>query len=621
MHLVFLYVKQYQVLRNIEFNFDLNCRFRYCEGKLELIKRDRSLPENFFTAAHDQNSIECVSAIVGKNGTGKTSLSKLLKELISEQAGTGCIAVFSNAKNELFHIYCNLETCDNKNLLIKNLKTSEYKLYRGFERLSTCLSIIYYSSNFTSEFGFDGDPVTPRGEGWIQVDSMNSYAAIDASITACIRGALNEAASRNPYVSILMCERRRVLTFLQDIASDGDLESALDLPFNLSKNAAYVHFDKEVLDSVLKVCRNKPWQSFEGDPMPTYIDEDDEPIVWKRLILEAHTVLCQNSFFEVLLCFIGIRLSSPFSYIAARADNMTTVAQSLLKILKRISCARNLEDAKEEDIIEYLHQLRAGDWGDESLAELDDLAEFLNAVSKYRRAFCDLNVPLPLSDRDDVKINAYLGLMESYLKIRGNRDFMKFGFTLPFSSGEMSYISMWARLYDAIRSASVGQPAAKKNLLVVVDEAETAFHPEWQRELVKRMILFFGVIAKNFQVHLLFNTHSPIILSDVPSGNAVFLRKRKDGTAFADQSLDRRIFAANIFDLFRESFFLENGTVGAFAQEKIDKALKDIASVVKKSCRTHKTAKIKKELSQVLKLIGDENLLKYLADLRDAKLI
>lgn len=141
------------------------------------------------------------------------------------------------------------------------------------------------------------------------------------------------------------------------------------------------------------------------------------------------------------------------------------------------------------------------------------------------------------------------------------------------------------------------------NLVVFIDEAETAFHPEWQRELIRRMILFFGVFAKDWHVHLIFSTHSPILLSDVPSGNVVFLKK-ENNRLIVKNGDERKTFAANVFDLYRDSFFMEHGTIGAFAETKVNSLLKKLRLLGSREATYSAPDELEEDL-RLAKLIGD----------------
>ena len=90
MKLLYLYVRQFKCLKNREFNFDSNIRFHYDVGTGKVDCEERHVvPEAFWTSddsksfRHDKVPVEAVSAIIGENGTGKTSIAALLHDLLS----------------------------------------------------------------------------------------------------------------------------------------------------------------------------------------------------------------------------------------------------------------------------------------------------------------------------------------------------------------------------------------------------------------------------------------------------------------------------------------------------------------------------------------------------------
>ena len=99
---------------------------------------------------------------------------------------------------------------------------------------------------------------------------------------------------------------------------------------------------------------------------------------------------------------------------------------------------------------------------------------------------------------------------------------------------------------------------------IVFDELELYFHPDLQRTLVYDLLSNIRKIKMGsiHAINILFITHSPFILSDIPVNNILALDK--SGIPIA-RRLDQT-FGANIFDLLKENFFLENGPMGEQAK-------------------------------------------------------
>lgn len=99
------------------------------------------------------------------------------------------------------------------------------------------------------------------------------------------------------------------------------------------------------------------------------------------------------------------------------------------------------------------------------------------------------------------------------------------------------------------------------SVFAVFDEVELYFHPEMQRQFISYLLTglkqmdFVGVKS----VHILLVTHSPFILSDIPSGNILFLNNE----GLPDRERGVETFGANIHHLLRTGFFL-NSAKGNF---------------------------------------------------------
>jgi len=117
---------------------------------------------------------------------------------------------------------------------------------------------------------------------------------------------------------------------------------------------------------------------------------------------------------------------------------------------------------------------------------------------------------------------------------------------------------------------------------IILDEIELYYHPEFQQEYISNLLFALNQIkfdptnnSRIKNLNFLFSTHSPFILSDLPSQNVLRLRRNDDGKSEPKTS-DIQTFGANIYDLFRDSFFMENGFIGKFAKEKIEELLKEL---------------------------------------------
>ncbi len=181
-----------------------------------------------------------------------------------------------------------------------------------------------------------------------------------------------------------------------------------------------------------------------------------------------------------------------------------------------------------------------------------------------------------------------------------------FGFEFQFenesgfsslSSGEQQLINSINTIAYHLRNIDSKEGSYKK-INVIFDEVELYFHVDYQRQYISKLIEAIKLLELKRIAHLniLFSTHSPFILSDIPSQNVLRL---ENGEPLKQKS-EMNSFAANMYDLLDDDFFLCNGVIGEFAREKVQ-----ILS---------RKAQYGKEDLKMIDLIGDEFLRSVLLD-------
>ncbi len=139
------------------------------------------------------------------------------------------------------------------------------------------------------------------------------------------------------------------------------------------------------------------------------------------------------------------------------------------------------------------------------------------------------------------------------------------------SSGERQLLNSASaivyHLKNLLRSRESGLKIVYHNVNVILEEVELYFHPEYQRRFVHYLLSQIWQIRPStpLSINLLFVTHSPFILSDIPKCNVLFLR---DGRP--DYSMQEDTFGANVHTLLRNGFFLDTVPIGEFAKTKIN---------------------------------------------------
>ena len=142
------------------------------------------------------------------------------------------------------------------------------------------------------------------------------------------------------------------------------------------------------------------------------------------------------------------------------------------------------------------------------------------------------------------------------------------------SSGEKQKIySVNSILYHLNNIDSVqGYLKQYKNVNIVLDEIELYFHPELQRSYLNHLHNTISKTNSNniLGLNILFVTHSPFILSDIPDTKILFLEKDSKDIQSKTIASKKKIktFGANIHDLLINGFFMDN-SIGEYALKEI----------------------------------------------------
>lgn len=190
----------------------------------------------------------------------------------------------------------------------------------------------------------------------------------------------------------------------------------------------------------------------------------------------------------------------------------------------------------------------------------------------------------------------------------GDQVLGKYGNRISFksmSSGEKQLMySLSSILYHIQNLESVEDDAFRvsyEHINLVLDEVELYSHPEYQRTFVADMLDRLSWLQINYpikSINILLVTHSPFILSDIPKSNILYL---KEGKAVTDTSSFVNTLGANVNDILHQSFFLENGFMGEHIQRKIQSLIRFLKSDAVETNEWN----IKKA-TQTINTLGDE---------------
>lgn len=193
-------------------------------------------------------------------------------------------------------------------------------------------------------------------------------------------------------------------------------------------------------------------------------------------------------------------------------------------------------------------------------------------------------------------------------------NFLKFSWDYSLSTGEKAYLNLLSRFY-CIKNDSYYHYHYNKssNIIIFIDEGETGFHSEWQRQYLKLLIETLPQIYEGKKIQIILTSHSPFVISDLPKENVIFLDTYKEGEEEGQIAGNCKVvpgiekeqtFGANIHTLLSDGFFMEGGLMGEFAKGKILDVLKEMEDF--KKDKKNPDLKTRNKWSNIINMIGED---------------
>lgn len=558
--------------RNYEqqgFNFGGPLRFDYDDELKKLFIQSSPFHiENFFNPSlidgkeAPSSTITNVTAIIGENGTGKSSLLEYMIRLFSfdlYREESSQLIVFRTesdeyviySKNMEFDLINPLELIIT-NKVISELDTEDFPL------------VIYYTNIFDARR---------------MPDNQRYY---DISTNRILENYFANEGDRN-LSKYHMNETEQQLRFIKNTG----IKHSEKIPFKLpEKISVTVIQPEDFLD-----YGNSKWliNNFEDfiqichRDLKSYYDDHSIPKKWRYKLATRilNHILQELEFFKpnrVVLNILNeivfkvphfLKLENSFpleghEYINKKFSLLIQIAQKELK--PNDNMLRILTNSYH--LLELITDVK------DNLSERDD------------------SIDIPLNNKTlDKLINYY------HLSIRHD-NYLQFSWP-GLSSGELALLNLFSRFYRIL--GSVNRRKGRQNVMVLIDEGEALFHPQWQKQLVSNLVAFFSDIFQNKLIQIVLTSNSPFIASDLPKTNVIFL-KNIDGRTVSINELDdlHQTFAANIHTLLSQSFFLHDGLIGTFARKKIN----EVISLLVNQGREEIMEK-KQEIEALISIIGE----------------
>lgn len=623
----------------VEFNFDSNLRFSKQGNELHVEYTD-VLPQGFFSSRTKwpESPVESASVVVGGNGVGKTTLAYLLSLAFKENVSDAYLEMLDEAERvdlvnrrdyiavlESFGSVGNITAIQIATNLQSNIHfgavedsiKARFKFEEERIALNSRLKMIYHSPVFTFH-----EAVEENDDTVVDLSSRRKSQVRDEEIesrdcTGCRVEGMERA---------LLEENKRILAFLLTIVSE---DMTLKFPIPREVNCIV---EEAAIDHVLNAFSGVMAKGSEWDPVKWLLHSQDSfAKMLVAYVIDAFgcpTVPCEGAQFQFASEQIEEVFKSIFIPFAVRLQEFNQDDSSIqendnLQIFRRVlykPCFDAYSNvlAKLHDFVSRLESSSSGNQyglfgNDRSLeglkAGVDMFFLIAERICSHHDEYALGAMRFSLRNEDDVrfigKVNDYYGRCRD----RWSISYLHLMFGL--SAGEMSFVSLFSRLHGYFEYMRREVGDEEGDYILFLDESETTLHPNLQRQIVTYLIEFFEALHSKCKTHIIFATHSPVLLSDIPIGNVVRLQRNRDGASEVVTNDGVCSFAANIFDLYKDAFFLDEGAMGAFAAEKVKELLHKLIPQKPEGMSGEEYQKVLLDIKvddddlKVAKLIGD----------------
>lgn len=559
------------------------------------------------------NNISLVSAIVGANGTGKTSvLRSLVRELSPNPKGRNCLLVYEDGESVFVINETNygldetpsLQLIENQSQFNESILYYSPNLDYDIENINSPISLVNYHKQSLVDYYLDNI-------------RRHLFFLKDQEVISRLRQSYNDF----PFYGKLIFKAKHIYRsdfekiYIQGTLGNklfkirnellNEVDNSYERTVILDKERIEFLFDKSgtIQDELIAL-----WEVYPNpiENKQQYVSgssdfiKDTEVNILSYLVLEDtfaydgdvgeypfSNVLQAESFEEKLTHFLRkfIVQTSAIFYSSLNLSNLAINVSNLegLKIeVQKLSNPSNIYqhvnfETKAKNVIKKIELI-------------ESVYEFYKALIIFKQQeYCteiDGGFEVNIEKADAELFNTLIGLYEKMLSVLS---WSSVGGVLEvrsdkkLSTGEKSMLDMYSSIYDYLKRWDDREHMYSENCILLLDEPEQGYHPLWKKKFIDALTTTLPVlfntnsIIKNMQV--IFTTHDPLTLSDIPKDNIIFFAKGDNNITVLASKQTKKTFGANISDILEDSFFISDSLMGDFVEKKINETISWIAHV------------------------------------------
>ena len=562
MQLIYQWIDKYRsindnnLLNNLELNFHHKYRFKYDgKDKLEFEILEKT---NYIDTYYKEN--QYYSMIVGKNGSGKSSIFEMLYNGINisldmksrkEKIRDKFIAIFLDKDKFLFYgfgingqneIYVSrIESINKINLDI------EYREYIDNLRILSINSDFGSLENIETNYEMSrerikiSDNIKKKDITTFLLDRQQAFEN-------------NSFMNANMYEAILNYSKNDFIqSFLLNYKYFKSIENNdIELP-------QYVYFKFDI-----------PPKNYYEYKFKKVINESSEKI--KDFLIELSETLLdyydsiklssELSIFQKIESFYIFYLIDKYLFYTS---DKTVFIDTLLKV-DIISKIKNINFENLDNLyFDYTIDIRFNPF-----REFLTLKDIVIALKNTYHKIIDDSIIINELENQEYMMNLSLSV-DSFKQIFTlGQIYLSYDFYPILSSGHQQLFKTFNYILEGIQKFEKNGDSYQKDVLILLDEPDIRLHYEWQRNYIKWLSIFLEQF-EDFNFHIIINTHSNLMLSDIPKENVIVL-DRKDNKTSA-KNITAQTLAQNLFENLNNDFFLDK-FIGAYIEDKIKDILK-----------------------------------------------